>query len=451
LFTDLKDARPSLPLPPGVVELHQGAQLVDVSPVVERLTEFFYTVQHARVHDAEHGAAILPLREDLLTRLEVRGKSVLRGMAGLAPLIKELLERHGFRVRLTGSPPAPLPEPVVDALSRFQRVDWALIHFLCRAERGVILIERRGKVSVARLLAQIALAWPQTPIVIVVTRIEEARRLAHELRKFVPEVGLITSRDDKKQPLRNVLVVTPGNLRRGDVEVEKRGICIAVNPAELFAETLAGGASVAYNLWRARLYGILDTETELPPRLRDLVTALFGTHEVLIPRHGYLPLQREMVFSPIRGGNRPPNHKDEALIKRLGVHEHHLRNRRIVNLATNLALDARSLLHADYPEVAACIGERVGRVGVLVDHVPHGLALARNLQWPFVAGPHFCEEGLDQEDRDWIELGRDEFLRRRQPVVVTGNGMKRAGTFDVLIRRRWGRPARHPACEVFGA
>jgi hypothetical protein len=45
-------------------------------------------------------------------------------------------------------------------------------------DRGLNWFERQGQVSVARLIAQIALAWPKKGVIVVVTRVEDARRLA---------------------------------------------------------------------------------------------------------------------------------------------------------------------------------------------------------------------------------------------------------------------------------
>lgn len=425
---------PSLPLPPGTVELRRRGQYLDVYPPVKGLEQYLYTVQHVRCHDAQRGAAILPQRDELVWRVTRRGETVQRTFGGFKPLVEELLDRNGLSAVTTGKGTAQLPEPDFDQLGTFKRVDRALLDFIREHERGMVIVERQGKVSVARLVAQIALAWPKKWLVVLVTRVEEARRLARHLRKFLPQVGLVNSKDKVQQPKRRLVVVTPAYLRRGDVAAEKRSICIALNPTDLFGDAHNQGADLLPSLRNARIFGVQDMQENPAPRLRDLLTALFGPDEILIPRHGHRPLDVEVVFSPIRGGGRPPDHKSDALIKRLGVHEHRLRNRRIWNLAQALEVNALHWLKADYPEVAERLGEKVGRVGVLVDHVPHGLTLAKKLNWPFVVGMHFCEDGLSEEEKDLIELGKDEHLRTKRSVVVTGNGLKRAGWFDVLIR-----------------
>ena len=188
-------------------------------------------------------------------------------------------------------------------------------------------------------------------------------------------------------------------------------------------------------LSQGRLYGLLPYDARVAPRLRDHLTALFGIKEVHVPKHGYRPVPIKVVFSTIQGGNRPPNSKDAYFIKRLGVHEHHLRNRRIVRLAQALAHKDVTLLKAKVPEVAACFNKRVSkRVGILVDNIAQGLALAGKLGWPMVAAENVNDHGLSAEQQTILEAGRNEHYRTKKPVVVTGAGMMHAGRFDVLIR-----------------
>jgi hypothetical protein len=424
--------RPPIPLPPGdLIELRRSGQYLWVSPPIGGLEEFLYTVRHVRVHDGERGT-IVPLRDPLVWPATRRGRPALQCFAGLTPLVRELLETCGFRVRLTGDAPAPLPAPDLDRLAGFGRIDHGLLRFVRDHDRGLIRAVPGGKVSVARLLAQVALAWPKKRIIVVAGRIADARRLRRRLAGYLSRVGLTTSRDPTPRA-RRVIVATPSRLGQGQVGIERRHIYIALNPEELFAGLRGFGIEGIRGLWRGRLYGLLPTDRRLAPRQRDLVTALFGADEVVVPRHGRAPLAVEVVFSRIAGGARPP-HRDGALVKRTGVHEHALRNRRLCQLARALAVRDRALLGAKFPEVAGRLGGKVGRVGVLVDHVGHGLALARLLGWPLVAGAVVHEGGLTEEEQAILRRGRDEHQRRKVPVVVTGEGMRRAGRFDVLVR-----------------
>src|SRR5262249_54941130 len=141
------------------------------------------------------------------------------------------------------------------------------------------------------------------------------------------------------------------------------------------------------HLHQARLYGLLaDEATPAAPYLRDQLTALYGIEEVRVPRHGFEPVKVDAVFTPVKGGQRPCHRREDHLLKRQGIHEHHVRTRRTVRLAQ--ALDSCDVeeLKATFPDVAPCLTrESPGRVGVLVDVISHGLQLAESLRWPFVA------------------------------------------------------------------
>src|SRR3712207_6254201 len=106
----------SLPPPPDTVELRQSGQVLSITPPVERLDEYFYTVCHSRGHDPECGAAILPVADPLVMKFTKDGRPLLRCLAGLKGLIKELLERHGLRVKVVGEPGA-LARPDREQLS----------------------------------------------------------------------------------------------------------------------------------------------------------------------------------------------------------------------------------------------------------------------------------------------------------------------------------------------
>ena len=79
-------------------------------------------------------------------------------------------------------------------------------------------------------------------------------------------------------------------------------------------------------------------------------------------------------------------------------------------------------------------GRRVGRVGVYVDQVAHGLALAALLGWPLVAAEDVWGAGLTGEGRAILKRGRAGGALREKPVVVTPDGLQRAGRFDALVR-----------------
>jgi hypothetical protein len=329
----------ALAMPAEPIVLRRAGQYVDIFPAVAGLERCFYYADHVPISDPRLGhravPAALPLiweGEDLLGRLHAQC------FAGLEPLVQELLVRSGCEVRLKGKRPKPLPPPDLHEVDTIGRVDVGVLDFVRTHDRGLIRIHPQGRVRVARLIAQIARAWPKLRIIVVTTRIDDARRLRRHLARYLPQVTLFSSRHHTARAGR-IAVATYSMLADGTIAIERRHIYIAVNPTELIngKECSDWGIAGIRLLHRARLYGVLGEDVRLAPRLRDLVTALFGVAEVKVPRHGYRPLPVDVVFSPIEGGNRPPIHKDDALVKRLGIHGHQVRNRRIVRLAQALA------------------------------------------------------------------------------------------------------------------
>jgi hypothetical protein len=231
------------------------------------------------------------------------------------------------------------------------------------------------------------------------------------------------------------VVATPAQVVAWDVAPWRRHLYVAVNPAELFDTPLAFGLQGVGRLGdAARLYGLLPEGVTLAPRLRDYLTAFFGTEAVRVPRHGYRPVPVTAVFVPVRGGPRPPAGDDVLAVKRQGVHEHPVRNRRLARLARALAAPDRAGLREEFPAVAAHLGkDEMGRVGVLVDDVGHGLRPAAALGWPLVAAEDLYAEGLSSEERALLEGGPPE-PGSAEPVVVTAAGLQLAGRLDVLVR-----------------
>ncbi len=416
-----------------VVTLQRFRQFLRITPPVPELSNYLYTALQVRGHDDAGNSSIIPVRDALVRDIGSPGVHHQLCLAGSLPILVELLESLGYSARITGKPLAQLPEPNLEQLDKFKPVDAGLLHFVHTKERGLIRYNRSGKVSAARLIAQIARAWPKKRIVIVATRIAEARRLARTLRLYLPSVGLLTSRNNTPLPARRVVVATPSRLGMGEIGIERRHIFIAMNPAELFSGFMETGLDCIRAAWKARMYGLLAVDELLSPRQRDQVESLFGTDEVLIPRHGHRPLPVAVVIEKITGGERLSVQKEPA-IKQQGVYRHPVRNRRIQRLAQLLASSDKAGLLAQFPKVAANVGGMVGRVAVLVDTVEHGLRLGKMLGWPVVVAADVITDGLNADELELIKQGHDQQRRTRDHVVVTYSGLDSAGEFDILVR-----------------
>ncbi len=431
-------------LPAGAVFLRRVGQYLRLEPAVRGLEKYLYTVRHVPVNDAGHGLHIQKQLFPLIwPQKGARGVPCSLCYAGLEPLVKELLMVAGLDVIPTGERPAALPSPNEDALSELEAVDSLSLDLVRGHDRGLIGYDPTH-VEPARLVAQVALAWPKRKVVVVTTRVNDARAFRKELEKHLGKVALFTGEHHPARGTR-VVVATPNRLGDGALGIEKRSLCFWANPAEIFTSADPAVMNPALDgiqrLWRARVYGLLADDVRPSPWQWSLLTALFGLEGIHIPRHGHRDLPVAVVFSKICGGERPPDGKDNLALKRIGIWKHPLRNRRIAALFLALATQDRKTLREKFPDVAGHVRGRLGgRVGLLVEGVEHGLALAALLPGvPLVTGLNAFTPGLPAHE-DAIVCQRRPF---RNPAagcaIVTVAGLDRAEQFEVLVRADGGR------------
>src|SRR5262249_22220207 len=147
-------------------------------------------------------------------------------------------------------------------------------------------------VDAARLIAEVALAWPGLTVAAVVRRRDEAHGLAHRLRAFLPGVDVVTG-DDRPAAVERVVVSTFGGLSHAAAyrgtehrifDVSWLDIVIVLD-----ADGATGKAALAAlsRAWRARMYGLVDVNARPAPLDRDHLAALFGFAEAIVPSHGH--------------------------------------------------------------------------------------------------------------------------------------------------------------------
>lgn len=384
-----------LPLPERAVRFHRDGQYLNIEPAVPDLKNYFFAFRHLPMDDKSHGMRVRKIPDLLVWQdKDGRGTDYSQCYAGLEPLVREVLETAGIDVILAGERPAELTEPRLAKLGDFDPIDTTVLDLVRRNDRGLIRYDAQH-VCPARLIAQVALAWPRAKIVVAVTRADHAGVLRKELSAHLAKVSLFTGR---RHPTRGgrVVVATISQLGAGAIAIEHRDIYISVNPSELFAGFHDAGTEGIKRLWRARIYGLQADHVDVGPLERMWMTALFGITEVQVPRHGHKLVPTDVVLSRIFGGVRPPDQGQEEVIKRLGVWSHHVRNRRIARLFQILVRRDNRMLKKCFPEIARHMpGGINGRVGVLVENIEHGLALAELLdKVPVVAAKHVWKEWL---------------------------------------------------------
>lgn len=416
------------------VTLHRAGQYVFIQPPVEGLDDYLFTVQHEAFDHPEHGHRTYPLPEPLVPWREHDGRVTQSTLAGLEPLLIDLLTSFGHRVRLTGHRPGVLEPASETRLATFKRLDTGVLDLVRRHDRGLIAYDEEH-VSPARLIAQIHRAWPKLSLVVTATRVQDVHALRRSLRRLGVMAMHSTARHYQADPGK-VVVATYSTLGSGPMRIEFRDIYIALNPGELFSGFLQFGVAGIKHAFAARMYGLQPQGTHLAPQQRDLVTALFGTERVVVPRHGFRPINVDVVFTTIAGGPTIASGAKLLAVKQQGVWQHPLRNRRLARLARVLADGTAQELRQELPALSTlAVHQGRRRVGVLVESIEHAMILGRSLTgWPIITpAGSIHPAGLSPKEIDELE-GRAEKEGDGRNAIVTFPGLAGAGRFDVLLR-----------------
>jgi hypothetical protein len=295
-----------------------------------------------------------------------------------------------------GQAPPPLPPPDFTRLEGLGAVDRTLLDAVRRHDRALV---RYGPgVDLARLVAQVALAWPGLTVTVAVGRRADARRLGRALRALLPDVSVVTGQDGPAEVGR-VVVATYLGLGHSAryrlpgyrmFDVSWTDVVIALDALEATTKVGWGWLGRAD---RARAYGLLPLDARPSPLEGDLLRALFGFEEAVVPQHGHRERPVRVLRHPIKGGMRLPAGLAGVALQRQGVWQHAVRNRHAARLAAACAAgtahDVLGPAAADAPPGAL----------LLAANAEHALALADRLpgDWLLLAGPDLNEEGLTPE------------------------------------------------------
>jgi hypothetical protein len=405
--------------------IYRAGQTCEVQPATASIRRALRTIVHKTIPLADKTLPVHAIPIPLYEELQVAGKPALACWAGWEPVIRKLLLADGYEMETFGNSRPALPRPEDGRLLQFAVIDHALLACVHQQERGLIRYAA-DLVDPVHLVAQIALAWPRQRIAVLVTRIKEGRQIRDRLRRYGIDAVAVNS-ENMPPEVGPVAVCTPAGLSHLPVRVEWLDIVLIMDAREITSRI---GLECIGFAWRARLFGLLAREERPAPLERDLMTGLFGFHEVTIPRHGHRERRVEVLRYPVRGGPRLPNRLDVLAVKRVGLWQHALRNRKIARLVCALReyrvdhiqkmfpVYARGLMHAS----------RQGVI-VLVENLEHALALSCRLpDWPILTGVEVCLHGLPAEQAPRIRPASP--LGEAHPLyaIVTASGL---GTLDV--------------------
>ena len=380
------------------------------------------------------------------------GRRVLFCQSGLEPVVRLLLERAGYQVRTESDEDIgrKLPTPNRQWMSQFKRPDRPVLEFIHTHQNGLIRISS-DSVKPARLIAQIHKSWPDQKLAVVAACRDTGKQLAKELRRLRCRVSLISSRHNPAEVERLVVTTFTGLAHTAQYKGEQYD-CFDCNWLDLVVVLNANEAvgkkpmECLSSLRRARLYGLVDSRVESAPLERDWMASIFGFQQIAIVEHGSGLRPVEVIQYPIVGGSRPTAGKDLVLLKRQGLWEHGLRNRKIIQLACLLRTQDCRRLKQVFPAVARAIQSRpLARIAILVENIEHAVALSAGLpDWEIVTGPTVFREGLPADVQTLVVPNS---WRTEPPnyTIVTFEGLKCTNLpqWDAVIRADGGTGLPH--------
>ena len=399
---------------------------LQLDPQCPEIAAALGTISRTAVPDDEHGYRLAARLESLL---EPR---VPRPNAGLLPVVCRLLGQAGYepgRPRRSSEPPADLPTPAEGAVQWQGPCDTQMLALTRTTDHGLIRYDGRGGIDIARLIAEIAVAFPQATIAVMVASRDAGHRLRQRLGRWLRGVTFLDARPSG-QPVARIVVGTPCGMSNYDVELNKRDFVLLPRAWEALHEHAQDARMTADP--RFRLYGFSPSNCKLSPQEQDWITATFGFQEVFIPRHGFVERPVRVVWSPVDGGPRLPLGASMLELKRLGLWSHPVRNRRIARIALEFSRRDTAWLRQRVPEIAmAGSASTACRVLVVVEGVAHALALANLLPgWPMIVGANVCEAELDRSRRQLLAQRR-ALPNTNGPMIATLAGLARPSTLDL--------------------
>jgi hypothetical protein len=411
----------------AVVNLRRHGQFLDVSPPMECLTALRSARHRAGCLPAGYLAWVAPETTKISSTVDTRFGPARRVWAGLEPAVVRVLADTGCEIRSDG-PTAELPAPDWTTLHSLQLNDLAMLETVRQHERSVIRYARSAGVDPALLIAQIAIAWPDHRIVVVAQRVDDVRMLRERLHGLIRGVVGLTG-DDHPPYIGRVVVATLDYACNSDVHPWERDMLI-VHDAKEFAGQRYWPLPHIYK--KARLYGLLDVDAELAPSEADVLRCLFGFTEIVVPAHGCRLRPVIRLEHPSRGNIRLPLDTGLADLKRSGIWQNPVRNRKLARLAREIGKSGGSL--------AGPLGEpfagRHPRVAVVVENLEHAAALRSFLpDWPLAAASNIWRRGLAFPGH----LGQMTLKQGWPPLsraIVTFEGLRESdiSTIDVVVR-----------------
>lgn len=420
------------------IDITRFGQHLAIEPVTDEIDGFissFYTVKHEISGRVAEGDGLSKEYDPLIKPAnDFAGDRVFKCPIGLQPLVEELLEQQSFRIRRHDLSNRNLKiKDLTELEEEFGSIDRAFLEVIRTEPRGLFSY-KSGKVQPAKLIAQVAKLWPRLKIVVLVSRIAEAEKLKRQIKHHLASVECYHHRHSSDKRVK-VAIATYAYAGGGPVGLTKCDIVFVPEP-DKFLHSNSGRLCIDH-AWEARMYAFQATGKTLAQYDRDQITACFGSQSLTIPAHGYICRPVDVTFMRIDGQRTSPSGAEDNLvdIKRRGIWQHEIRNRRFARLARALSSGDSQFLNKRFPLLDWDSRPlSMSRIVVLADGIDHAGKILRAMPgWSLVCAPDVWLDGIPAKDQQLLKERRKGWTKNRT-VIATPTSLPRLRKIDVLVR-----------------
>ena len=336
----------------------------------DELAQILYTVKHVADDDPEHGCRVARHWQPLFS-LFGSDREHLQVYGGLLLVLQEWLTQRGYRIYKADFDVKALREP---RLWDTGPTDSLLLSRLRDSQRQVVRYDN-SRVRVARLVDQIAYAWPTENVMVWAASDKQAIRLYDQMKTLFKS---LVAGDHSTGDIGRVVIATHSSLCpnwKRDIDIEDREICIALDAHKLVMQP----DDPLVDARRARMFALLPMGVHLSAIVRDRMTAIFGFESATIPEHGRLASQTAVARVKSKGSIDLSDCQSAFALKQAAIWSNTGRNRHLAWLARAVHRNS-SKLQKQYPALGEQIGLPTARnVAILVENANHAFELAREL------------------------------------------------------------------------
>jgi hypothetical protein len=380
------------------------------------------TTGHCLRRDRAGGSSVVCTERPLFRDLgSIVDEDLIEVPWGLVPVLAMLVDR-------------PVPDEVLPALlelpepMRCLGVDIPLAQQLARSRS--LTICHGNSVRPSAIIAQAAMAFPESPIIVSISNREEVLQIVRELRQA--GIRAMSVYEPGHSDFQATVVVGPplshgyyNHLATMIFTVGRRTALLKI-----------GIVPITHSP-HARQFLLLPKSTRLAPSEWDRVHALFGFSELVLPEIGLRQREVTVLWRRFRDRQLVINGEQSALhLKQNGIQLNKHRNQSIAKVAKLLAGDTLAgCSQTPPPPRLAAIRASTGIV-VLVEGIDHATQLAKYLPgWQLVAHEEFLRAELHEWERQVLsEPATFSTAKLRLIVTASGAGHVPWNAIDVVVR-----------------